>query len=523
MDLFTLLAWLITFLCALAGILFLYQSPKKHSKSPPLIGQFWLPFLGCAISFGKDPPRFLLDCKEKHGNIFTLNVAGKSMTFLFDHDLFDVFFAPSKSNQMAVHAPLSDTTVDAVSFDHGVQEFTARVFGMPTDQFLDEHQILLTSLRTAISPSTGLPMYIKKLHEHLMEMIDERFEKTERVDDLFEVVSELLFFGSMRSLLGNKFFELASKNMNDESETEYVTFKRFDKWFELAASGYVPHQWLPGFLQSKNHLLTRLINLRKEMEKNKMSESTDSSSLFETLLESLERNGRANSSEKEFAERSEKHTLWGLALLWASQANSLPATFWTLVHLLNHDDCMEQVKKEIENILVQYPDTDHAELFTPDNLPYLTACVKEGIRLQSPGIMIRKVCRSVKLPTTVNGKPVTYIVPKGHTLCVSPYAIHRDESIFPQPEKFNPNRWLIVDKKHLEKMRKAFIPFGRGQNLCPGMNFAMYEMLCFLATFINKFPHIHLKGTASFVPDADVSRMIGVPYPKKPVPVSLFK
>jgi len=75
----------------------------------------------------------------------------------------------------------------------------------------------------------------------------------------------------------------------------------------------------------------------------------------------------------------------------------------------------------------------------------------------------------------------------------------------------------------LEKMRKAFIPFGRGQNLCPGMNFAMYEMLCFLATFINKFPHIHLKSTASFVPDADVSRMIGVPYPKKPVPVSLFK
>lgn len=545
--------WITLLSCLVLGGAFLYFSPRKPSRSPPLIGQYWWPFLGCAISFGKDPPHFLLQCKQSYGNLFTLNVAGKAMTFMFDYDLFDVFFAPSKSNQVAVdssgHAATANDgslsasknkVVDAVSFDHGVQEFTARVFGLPTEQFLDEHHVLLTSLRTAIAPSTGLPTYMTRLHEYLLKELDEKFAQTQRVDDLFELVSEVLFFSSVRSLFGTKFFEsLGTMSMssvaekkNSDDKREYNMFKKFDQWFELAASGSVPHRFLPGFLQSKDGLLSILTQLRSDMDNG--DGSTDSYKLFETLLISLEKNCRSNVSETEFDERSKMHTYWGLALLWASQANSLPATFWTLAHLLNNDECMEQVKKEIEQVLSQSEDTGSdlntsttQQLYSPDRFPYLTACVKEGIRLQAPGIMIRKVCRPVKLSTTtLNGSPVTYIVPKGHTLCISPYVIHRDEAVFVQAEKFNPNRWLLSDKKQLEQMRRSFIPFGRGQNLCPGMNFAMHEMVCFLATFINKFPHVHIlrkAGTGYTMPEANVTRMVGVPYPKSALPVSLFK
>jgi len=153
----------------------------------------------------------------------------------------------------------------------------------------------------------------------------------------------------------------------------------------------------------------------------------------------------------------------------------------------------------------------------------LTACVKEGIRIQAPGILIRKVCRPIKLVATVNEQKKTYVIPRGHVLCISPYVIHRNSSVFPNPESFNPDRWLVGDRKSQEQMRKCFLSFGRGQNLCPGMNFALVEMVSFLAILINKYPHMHLKDNRRYIPDADLTRMVGVPHPKHTVSVSLFK
>jgi cholesterol 7alpha-monooxygenase len=51
---------------------------QRARSRPPLVGG-WIPFLGCALQFGPHPMEFLKQTKQKHGDLFTLTVAGRNM------------------------------------------------------------------------------------------------------------------------------------------------------------------------------------------------------------------------------------------------------------------------------------------------------------------------------------------------------------------------------------------------------------------------------------------------------------
>ena len=68
-----------------------------------------IPFIGCAIEFGKAPLSFIEECRQRYGRIFTLYVAGKHMTFLTDPDN---------------HFPIFFESEPVVSFQYAVQPFT---------------------------------------------------------------------------------------------------------------------------------------------------------------------------------------------------------------------------------------------------------------------------------------------------------------------------------------------------------------------------------------------------------------
>lgn len=51
---------------------------------------------------------------------------------------------------------------------------------------------------------------------------------------------------------------------------------------------------------------------------------------------------------------------------------------------------------------------------------------------------------------------------------IAPYSLHRDETIYEDPDSFNPERWLDSDEQKLNKMKLAWIPFGHGARICVG-------------------------------------------------------
>ena len=74
---------------------------------------------------------------------------------------------------------------------------------------------------------------------------------------------------------------------------------------------------------------------------------------------------------------------------------------------------------------------------------------------------------------------------KGEVVAVAIYAMHHDPSIYPNPEKFDPNRFSEENKKTRDSV--TFLPFGTGPRNCIGMRFAVIEMKLLLTSILSKY------------------------------------
>ncbi|KAL0940514.1 elymoclavine monooxygenase [Colletotrichum truncatum] len=177
-----------------------------------------------------------------------------------------------------------------------------------------------------------------------------------------------------------------------------------------------------------------------------------------------------------------------LALCFAgTDTTSFALTFGTY-YLLRNEDKLAKMLEELKNVptnaegLYEYRDVC--------KLPYLvrgsksdycpqTAVIKEILRLSSPvpGIIPRRVPAG---GATVAG----HYLPEGTTVSQALRSIHDNASLFPEPEKFIPERWLGEDGWALEKY---FVPFSKGPRSCLGMNVAYVEMYLSIANFFSRF------------------------------------
>lgn len=97
-------------------------------------------------------------------------------------------------------------------------------------------------------------------------------------------------------------------------------------------------------------------------------------------------------------------------------------------------------------------------------LPYAEAVLSESIRLYPPQWMVGK--RSIA-PYDLDG----YELPVGALVLLSPYVVQRDARHFPEPGRFDPERWLGPNRGPSERF--AYFPFGGGPRRCIGESFAM--------------------------------------------------
>ncbi|KAL0066041.1 hypothetical protein AAF712_006869 [Marasmius tenuissimus] len=113
-----------------------------------------------------------------------------------------------------------------------------------------------------------------------------------------------------------------------------------------------------------------------------------------------------------------------------------------------------------------------------EKLPYMTAVIKEGLRL-SMGV-IAPMTRVVTPEDTVIGREP---IPVGTIVGMSTCFVHLNPEIFPEPHTFRPERWLQEDSQKLEKY---LVTFSRGPRSCVGMHFAWCMMYLLLANMFRK-------------------------------------
>ena len=101
------------------------------------------------------------------------------------------------------------------------------------------------------------------------------------------------------------------------------------------------------------------------------------------------------------------------------------------------------------------------------------AVVAEALRLYPPTwIIMRSATRPVEL--------AGYHFEAGHQFLISPYVLHRDPRVFPDPEDFRPERWLGPGRA----VPPGYLPFGLGRHRCPGVNLATIALTAVLRALV---------------------------------------
>ncbi|KAL1890440.1 hypothetical protein Sste5346_008268 [Sporothrix stenoceras] len=135
-----------------------------------------------------------------------------------------------------------------------------------------------------------------------------------------------------------------------------------------------------------------------------------------------------------------------------------------------------------------------------DSLPYLQAVLKEGLR------MFPSIPMSLPRYVPAGGREVdgTWL-PEGTIVSCQPYTMHRfDETVFPQPDTFNPDRWLGTTAEVDAEMNRRFFAFSNGGRGCLGRHLAMAEMKLLLRDVYSQFQTV-LAETKDGKPPADMS------------------
>ncbi|KAI1761930.1 cytochrome P450 [Hypoxylon sp. FL1150] len=145
-------------------------------------------------------------------------------------------------------------------------------------------------------------------------------------------------------------------------------------------------------------------------------------------------------------------------------------------HLYTNPDILQRLRDELAGA----SDTLEWERKVLEQLPYLTAILMEGLRL-SPAIGTRMARIAPDRDLSYEKWTIPAGTPVGMTLVL----MHSDDSIYPDPHRFSPERWMDPDARR--KLDKAFAPFSKGTRNCLGMHLAWAEMYILIATLVQRY------------------------------------
>ena len=157
-------------------------------------------------------------------------------------------------------------------------------------------------------------------------------------------------------------------------------------------------------------------------------------------------------------------------LLMAGQETTATSLAWVFYHLLRHPGALANLRAELARVVGSGP----VEAHHLPQLEYLDAVTKESARLTP---VATNVMRRLHAPARIGGLDL----PAGVSVSASIYATHHRPDLWPDPERFLPERFLGT-----RPSPNTFFPFGGGVRRCLGAAFATYELKIVLAEVLSR-------------------------------------
>ncbi|XP_032662729.1 probable cytochrome P450 6a14 [Odontomachus brunneus] len=158
------------------------------------------------------------------------------------------------------------------------------------------------------------------------------------------------------------------------------------------------------------------------------------------------------------------------------ETSSTTATF-CLYELALNQDIQHKVRQEIDETLKKHGGLTYDAV---NEMTYLHKVVEESLRKYPPVPVLNRICtKKIVLPTT------NILVPEGTLVTIPVLGVQRDPSIYPNPDKFDPERFNAdqVAARH----PYAYLPFGEGPRVCIGTRFGYIQTKVGIISLLSKF------------------------------------
>ena len=163
-----------------------------------------------------------------------------------------------------------------------------------------------------------------------------------------------------------------------------------------------------------------------------------------------------------------------MSLLIAGHETTANTLSWLWYLLGQHPAVVEQIEAELDVVLNGRTPT----VTDFPNLEYSNKVIKESMRLYPSAWSIS---RHAIADDEIGG----YHIPAGAIVALSPYTLHRHPAFWPEPEKFDPERF--TPEQEAAQHRYAYIPFGAGARKCIGDQFALMESIIIMPMLLQRF------------------------------------
>ncbi|XP_062985917.1 cytochrome P450 7A1 isoform X2 [Elgaria multicarinata webbii] len=476
----------------------------RRPSEPPLENGM-LPYFGCALQFGANPLHFLRERQKKYGPIFTCRLAGKYVHFLTDP------FSYHAVMQQGRH-------LDWKKFHFAT---SAKVFGHgsidPKDGNTTEN---MQQTFTRTLQGNALTFLNEAMMENLhYVMVESVAPKTNDwiTNKLYEFCCRVMFESGFLTLFGSE-FNTGHDNIlssNQEAQRAIIlnalkNFKEFDQIFPALVAG------LP------IHLFKSAHSAREKLAEALLHENLKKRENISQLI-SLRMFLNDTLSTFDDKEKAKTH----LAILWASQANTIPATFWSSFYLMRNPEAMKAATKEMQRVLEnagEKIDSSRKPVSLNrkqlDDMPVLDSIIKEAIRLSSASMTVRVAKEDFVLQLSSG----SYNIRKDDAVALYPQLLHFDPEIYSDPLTFKYDRYLEENGEEKttfyrngRKLKYYYMPFGTGLAKCPGRLFAVHEIKQFLTLLLSYF-EVELDDKNVRCPSLDQSRAgLGVLQPTSDV------
>ncbi|KAJ9079344.1 hypothetical protein DSO57_1036328 [Entomophthora muscae] len=321
--------------------------------------------------------------------------------------------------------------------------------------------------RKAVSPpfkSQFEPEIFNSLSLQLIEALSESKSPT----NIHAYIQRLTIDALGKALLGVDFGSLAEKNSSFVSAYNRFIFefiKPIYFIFPFLDSPRNPfrRQIFQDLAVVDNYLLEVISQCREVYKENPAEKAHLLSYMFD--------------QEGEFSDKEIRDNI--MVFFLAGHDTTSTSLSIALYHLAKYPEVQQKARQEIIRVLG--PDASIPPLADDlKNLPYLTAIIKETLRLFPPVTILPE--RVASKDTVIQGQ----VIPKGTVVLMHTYLMQRDPDCWDAPDSFRPERFLEPHSK-LNRTNSAWSPFGGGTRQCLGMGFSLMEQRVVLSSILRHF------------------------------------